>query len=106
MHLPQLNAYGAYALAAGAARRDKAKSAEAEAFVIESALEKRDDGGNFAEAQRDRDGPPEEQLSPFEEIYAVAFSPLDQALESDAPMPEDALDAHGLCAMLGAAPVR
>lgn len=80
MHLPQW---------------DKVKSAQVEPFVIESALERkqirpRATSGGRAAGRR---------TSPFEEIFAVAFSPPVQTPESDTPMPEDAIDARDLCAL-------
>jgi hypothetical protein len=103
MHLPHLNAHDAYAHPAGAARKDKLKSAEFEPFVIESATEKPDSDARFAGARREPESFGEDQAAPFEEIFAVASAPVAPAPESDAALPEDALDAQDLCALLEAA---
>ena len=103
MHLTHLNAYDAYAHPVGSARKDKLKSAEFEPFVIESAMEKPDGGADFAAARRERESSPDEQASSFEEIFAAACALPASAPESDAALPEDARDAHDLCALLEAA---
>jgi hypothetical protein len=95
-----VNGLDAYAHPAGAARSDKRRSAEFEPHAIESASEKADGGGNFPGPAREPENPPIEPASPFEEIFPVAFSPSASAIDSDAALPEDALDAQDLCALL------
>ncbi len=105
MHLSLFRAFDPYAQAAKAARRDKAKLAELEPFVIELVLQKssqrRDASAReYASARREAYAPEDEEISTFEEVFSVAYAPAE--IETDAVMPEDAFDAQDLCALLEA----
>lgn len=101
MHLPHLNALvnglEPYAHPVGAVRKDKPKPAPSDSFVVESALEKPEDG-----ARRE----PQQQASPIEEIFDLVGAPPTSAPDGDVPQPEDALDGQDLCAFLEAAACR
>jgi hypothetical protein len=104
MHLPLLNAFDPYALSLRA-RRDRAKEAFSEPFVIASALEKPRYGRrNASDAYPDDgDAPEDETISTSEDILA-AIGAIDSADgEVEEAMPEDAIDGLGLCALLEAA---
>lgn len=106
MHMSLSSAFDLYAHAPRAARRDKAKLAEFEPFVIESVLEKPRGGKrNFSDAPPD-EGAPEEDVSAFDQAFAVAYALPALEGESEATMPEDAYDAQDLCALLEAAASR
>jgi hypothetical protein len=101
MPVPAVNAFDPYAHPAGAMRRDKLKSAEFQSFAGESALDKPEEGAGFDGARRGPETPPDQQASPFEDIFALADSP--PTPDSEAALPEDALDAQDLRAILEAA---
>jgi hypothetical protein len=101
MRLPSVNAFDPYAHPAGAVRRDKLKSAAFQSFAVESASEKPEQGGGFGGARREPEPAPDEQASSFEEMGALAGAA--STPESEAALPEDALDAQDLRAFLEAA---
>ncbi len=104
MPLSLLSAFDPYVRASISARRDQAKPARYEPFVIESVLQKPQGGkGNFSDASRDEDAPEHEDASAFDQAFAAAYALPPVEEESDATMPEDAYDAQGLCALLEAA---